>query len=200
MDLTDTVPYPKERPLGDIVIRPFSRDGSPLADPLSIFQSRECAGAVCTVDSDGSIQLGDNLVVNSGRQIIANLLGGKDFSTSTSIKDWIVTKISFGTYDEVPRFTDTSLSPQPLQDLYVGGENEILYNGVSHKKLLSSVDWPSPFIVRFEAILGTEEANGLLIREAGLWTDNGTLFARKCFPAVSKSDSFALSWLWRVRT
>lgn len=200
MDLLDTVSYPKDRPLGDIVIRPRGRDGSPLADPFSIFQCRELAEETCMLSEGGMISLGDNLVVNSGRQIIANLLGGKDFSTTTSVKDWVVTKISFGTYDEAPRFTDTTLSPQPSDGIYVGGENEISYDGTNFKKVLSGVDWPAPFIVRFEAILGTEEANGLLIREAGLWTDNETLFARKAFPAISKTDSFALSLLWRVRS
>ncbi len=197
----------KGRPLGDVFIRPFDRSGSFLKDPLSVFDNRRSAEKIClsnpearrVFEDHGVIVLGDNLVVNSGRQIIANLLGGRNFNSSSPNKDWIVSKISFGTYDEAPRFTDTTLSPQFLNGVYAGGENEIAYDGTNYKKILSSVDWPQPFIVRFEGILGVDEGVGFLIRELGLWSYNETLFARKAIPAIAKDDQFGFSILWRVR-
>ena len=197
----------KGRPLGDVFIRPFDRSGSFLSNPMKVFENPRFAEKVClstpdarkVFDDHGIIVLGDNLVVNSGRQIIANLLGGRNFNSSSPNKDWIVSKISFGTYDEAPRFTDTTLSPQFQNGLYAGGENEIAYDGTNYKKVLSSVDWPQPFIVRFEGILGVDEGVGFLIRELGLWSHNETLFARKAIPAISKDDQFGFSILWRVR-
>ena len=197
----------KGRPLGDVFIRPFDKMGKFLSKPFSIFANKKVAEEVClssrdarkVFDDHGVIVLGDNLVVNNGRQIIANLLGGRNFNSATPNKDWIVSKISFGTYDEAPRFTDTTLSPQYSEGLYSGGENEISYDGTSFKKVLSSVDWPQPFIVRFEGILGVDEATGFLIRELGLWSNNETLFARKAIPAIAKDDQFGFSILWRVR-
>lgn len=205
----DSVIYARdrERPLGDVFIRPFSKDGSLLSDPFSVFLNRRAAEEVCLsskpacslFDDHGIIMLGDNLVVNSGRQVLANLLGGRDFNSTTPNKDWIVSKISFGTYDEAPRFTDTTLSPQFLDGVHAGGENEIAYDGTNFKKVLNSVDWPQPFIVRFEGILGTDEASGFLIRELGLWTHNETLFARKAIPGIVKDSEFGFSLMWRIR-
>jgi hypothetical protein len=207
--IEDHVCYSNDRgrPLGDVFIRPFDGTGKPLKSPFSVFANKRAAEEVCLSNKDsrrvfddhGIIVLGDNLVVNSGRQIIANLIGGRNFSSATPNKDWVVSKISFGTYDEAPRFTDTTLSPQYSEGLYSGGENEIAYDGMNYKKLLSSVDWPQPFIIRFEGILGVEEATGFLIRELGLWSYNETLFARKAIPAISKDDQFGFSILWRVR-
>lgn len=206
MNLEDTVYKTGENPQGEVFLRPFDSSGKPLSDPLSIFHNRTIGSAFLKNDGarklfedHGIITLGDNLVVNNGRQVIANLLGGRDFNSVTPDKSWVISSISFGTYDEVPRFTDVTLSPQPSAGLYVGGENEIAYDGVNYKKPLVSVDWPQPFIVRFEAILGNSDCNGVLIRELGLWTYNESLFARKAIPALAKSDEWGSSILWRVR-
>lgn len=197
-------------PQGEIFVRPFDRDGRPLPDPFVIFQNPDSMrGKMIRPFSPASgdipagyISCGDNLVVDSGRQIIANLLGGRGYNDTTPVTDWIVSKVSFGIGDEVPRFTDITLSPQPNAGLGLsGGENEIeITTGVS-KKTIFSVDWPAqqPFIVRFEIVLLPDEANGFLLREMGLWTGNDTLFARKVIAPVSKTGDIGLSWLWRIR-
>jgi len=206
----DPVVYPKGRPLGDVFVRPFGKDKKPLSDPFSIFQDAETVKQhtlsnpefKSMFEATGVIPVGDNLVVNLGRQTLANLLGGRDYATAP--QDWIISYVSFGTYDEVPRFTDQSLSPQPLDGSYVGGENSIqlgvdeLDEPVYHK-LISSVDWPQPYIVRFECVLEEAEANGELVREIGLWTKNKTLFARKAIVPINKDSSYGLSLLWRIR-
>lgn len=194
---------------GELWVKPVNADGSVISDPYSIFENPGLvrdSGLVSKLgefpEAKDHILLGNNLVVDLGRQSIAYLIGGKDFDNTTPNKNWIVTQSSWGTYDEVPRFTDSSLSPQAAMGI-TAGANEIAYrtdSGVpKYKKPIFSVDWPQPFIVRFEILLGTDEANGYLLREMALWTNNTTLFARKAFPAVEKTSAFGLSFLWRVR-
>lgn len=197
-------------PVGDglLSVRPLFRTKGH-RDPFSIFENPDDVRKQITQDAlatkilqdTGHIPLGHNLVVNLARQTIANLVGGRDLSTTQPKKDWVVTKASFGTYDEAPRFTDSSLSPQYLEDQFVGGENEIVIDPLAgnKKKAIHATDWPSPYIVRFEIILLEGEANGFLIRELGLWTHNDTLFARKAIVGISKSQDFGLSFLHRVR-
>ena len=192
---------------GEVLASPFYRkDGRrlPVGDPLSMFAERE-AGVRCLAapgarevfEKTGFIHLSDNMVVNLGRQTIANLIGGRDFDSNPN--NWVVSDASFGTYDEAARFDDVTLSPQPVAGSIQGGANEILYNGVDARKPITSVDWPQPFIVRFEINLEPDEANGFLIREMGLWTANGNLFSRKTFPGISKISDFGVSFLWRIR-
>ncbi len=199
-DISDDVFPPDKPPLhGEVLVRAFHRDGSPAIVPFvdngSSFLPRP------SKEEPGYIICGDNLVVDGGRQVIANLLGGRGYSDSAPIIDWIISKVSFGTGDQVARYTDVTLSPQPDVGLgLVGGENEIEITTGVYKKLISSVDWPQPFIIRMEAVLMPDEANGVLIRELGLWTSNNTLFARRVLTPVSKDSTIGLSWLWKVRT
>ena len=194
MELCDEL---SARPTGDVIVR-GTFNGQPLADPLSIFKYEEDRSRLRSkVLLDGWVDVESNLVVDNGRQILAYLLGGKNWNSLTPNKDFIVTSISFGSYDEVPRFTDTSLSPQPT------GTNEIEVSAGVYKKELVSTDWPAPFIVRFEGRLEASEANGTTIREFGLWAGSQSsgylLTARKTCPAISKSSDISLSVLWRVR-
>lgn len=192
-EIIDDAPQVK----GDVSVRVYAPDGSPHQSPLSIFKDQDAAKAYEV--NGNEVELRSNLVVNNGRQIIANLIGGKDFNTSTPNSDWIISYVRWGTYDEAPKFGDTTLSPQPLAGSFVGGENTILYDGVNSRKLITAVDWPQPYIVRFEFSLGPDEANGMTIREMGLYSGNDTLFARKTCVPIAKSSSFALTFLWRVR-
>lgn len=184
---------------GEVSVKPFDRDGQPLKDPYSIFIHPQEAKKNVSLQAGNEkayLNLHGNLVVNLGRQTLAYLIGGRDSTTT----DWTVTQSSWGIGEEAPRFTDSTLSPQLVTGETSGGENEIAYNEAGdHKKNLVSVDFPNPFIVRFESVLGADEGTGYLIREMGLWTGNGNLFARKVFPAINKSSDFGLSFLWKVR-
>ncbi len=189
---------------GELWVKPMGRDGAALADPYAIFRNPDQLTRLAPSALGGfpeaadHIYLGSNLVVDLGRQTLAYLIGGKDYSISTPSNNWIVTKGSWGTHDEVPRFTDASLSPQAALG-FTAGANEIEYAPGLKRKPIFSVDWPQPFIVRFEIVLDASEGNGYLIREMGLWTNNSNLFARKVFPAIEKNDTFALGFLWRIR-
>ncbi len=183
---------------GEVLVRPWGKDRQTLSDPYSIFPVLPEARPPIT--PDGWITLDHNLVVNNGRQVLANLLGGRDYTAGSASDKWIVSQVSFGSFDQAPRFDDTTLSPQPRPG-FTGGENTIPINGAGDKfKKITAVDWPQPFLVRFEIELGLEEANGYLIREMGLFTTGGDLFARKTTVPVSKKEAYGLTWLWRVRT
>lgn len=204
---SDTIKGPAD---GELFLRPFRPDGSALQNPFAIFRDEESARFIDGVlrkptdVPEEYIALGANLVVDKGRQVIANLLGGLGQDGVTVNNSWVIGQFSLGTYDTAPTFTDTTLSPQPNAGLSLtGGENTILTlgSGGNGLKLINSVDWPQPFVVRWELIVDPAECNGTLIREAGLWTSGTSpvLFARKTFPAVNKTQDFGLSWLWRVR-
>lgn len=182
---------------GEVCVKAFGLDGKPLKDQFKIFQHPEHVkeSGIVVPSEEGYLSLKDNLVVNLGRQTIAYLLGGKNFPAN----DWVVGKVSWGTGEIAPTFVDNTLSPQGISGQTAGGENEIYYDGVNKRKNISKVDWPSPFIVRFESVLGANEGVGYIIREYGAWTNNGTLFARKVFPGINKQSDFSLSFLHSIR-
>lgn len=198
--ITDVI-RPLSECTGDVVVRPFGPDRQPLADPFSIFENPELARDNCLGLDDHHIVLGDNLVVNGGRQTVVNLLGGRDWDPGVPNDNWIVKYVRFGSYDQAPRFTDITLSPQPsVSPPFVGGENTIeINNSGDIFKLITAVDWPQPFIARFEIELNLDEANGFLVREMGLFTGNHTMVARKAFVGIAKTSQFGLSFLWRLR-
>ena len=193
---------------GEVFIKPFRSDRVPIANPFSCFHdpqmAEEAARGISAECPNGYIPLGSNLIVDNFRTVAANLLGGKDFPTNK----WVVSYFSIGTFDTAPAFTDQTLSPQPNPGLgLAGGENEIQFSSGVYKKMLTSVDWPEPNIVRFELTIEPGEANGYLIREAGLWTagagttpwSGGVLVARKAIPAITKTSDYGYSLLWRIR-
>ncbi len=178
---------------GDVSLRVLGRSGNPVDDPYQAFKDPEFARLQIPIDASGVLDLSRNMVVNNGRQALAYLIGGKDLGTN----NMVVTKVSWGTYDEAPRFTDTTLSPQP--GVTAGGENEIKYDGVNRLKAITSVDYPVPFVTRFECLLGPDECNGYTLREMGLWTAGGGLFARKALVPIVKTSDLALSFIWSIR-
>lgn len=163
------------------------KHGVPVTDPSEVF----LAGYSPRYTEDG-FELDANLVVNGGRNAIARLIGSGD-------SQWSISSMSWGTYDEAPRFDDLTLSPQATPGGPTAGSNEINLGSGVFKKAIGSVDFPQPFTVRFNAQMDYAEGNGNIVREAGLWCDNGTLFARKIFPGVRKSGDFQLNWSWLIR-
>jgi len=186
--LTDTVEV-----RGDVSLLVLDRSGNPVVDPYQAFADPDFARHQLPRFEDGRLDLSRNMVVNNGRQALAYLIGGKDLGTS----NMVITSVSWGTYDEAPRFTDTTLSPQP--GATAGGENEIKYDGTNRRKAITSVDWPVPFVTRFECLLGPDECNGYTLREMGLWTAGGGLFARKALVPIVKTSDLSLSFIWSIR-
>lgn len=196
----------QDAPQGEVLVRAWeagTRRPVPMSEVLLHGHDprfrEELLQGVSDPDPAAYLSLDRNLVVNQGRQALANLIGGRDYDATVPNSDWVVKYCRFGTYDEAPRFNDTTLSPQPLDGVYVGGENTIDLGGYT-RKLITAVDWPQPFLVRFEIELAPDEANGQMIRELGLFTGNDTLFARKAIVPIVKTASIGVTVLWRIRT
>lgn len=92
-----------------------------------------------------------NLVVNTGRCRLAELAAGKSGK--------YITQIGVGSGDSVEDEADTELQDQQLFDLTA-----------------ASVDGRD---AKFEFVIGEDEANGLDIREFGLFCADGTMFSHR---------------------
>jgi len=137
--------------------------------------------------------LGPNLVVDGGRRALANLLAG--------VVGNQIAAVSFGKGDTPPKYDDTTLSPQPLtiDGSNQGGGNTLLLAGDATSKAITDISLPSPYIVQVRFELGYDDANGEVVREIGLWTESGVLFARKSIPGIIKSSENQLEMVWSLR-
>jgi hypothetical protein len=55
-----------------------------------------------------------------------------------------------------------------------------------------------PHELRVSVTLGSGDANGKLLAEAGLFTAGGQLFARQVHPAIQKEAAIAIDYDWRI--
>ena len=107
-------------------------------------------------------EFGDhNLVVNSGRVRLAELAAGKS--------DRYITQIGIGSGSSAEQEDDTALEEQQLYPLSA-----------------SSVDGRD---ARFDFIIGENDANGLAIREFGLFCSDGTMFTHRVRRGVIEKES-----------
>jgi len=113
-----------------------------------------------------------NLVVNNGRQIVTQLLGQALASKKLS-------QISFGTNGTQPVGTNTAITG-------------------AFTKNLGAVTYPTVSSVRFAWSLGSAEGNGLAIRELGIRSVDGTLFARKVREVINKNADIILNGYWQI--
>lgn len=116
--------------------------------------------------------VGNNLVVDLGRASLMALLGAGG-------TDRVITKIQFG----------TSGTPQTVADEAITSP---------FTKAIESVDYPEPNSVLFNFELETSEDNGVTIREFGLCSDDGTLFARITREGVDKTSALRFEGTWKI--
>lgn len=115
---------------------------------------------------------GPNLVVDTGKQIQARLLGGDTTR--------VVTRIGFGSNPAAPAAGNTALAD-------------------AFTKLHGGATYPAANQVRFAFSLASGEANGLAISEFGLIADNGALYARKVRAApLHKAADLSLTGTWTI--
>jgi hypothetical protein len=116
----------------------------------------------------------DNLIVDLGREIVTKLLGGDVSGRS-------IAKIGFGTNGSAAAPGNVALTG-------------------SFIKSIDARSYPTTTSVSFTFSLSTAEANGLEIREFGLITSAGTLFARKVRTAgaLIKDSDMSISGSWRL--
>ncbi len=114
----------------------------------------------------------NNLVVNTGRQALASLLGSAD-------PDKRVNQIGFGSSGTPVSGSDGTLFSQVFSKTV----NAVTYSGTS---------------VIFDYSLELAEANGETIREFGLYTDDATLFSRITRNAINKTADIRLTGTWTI--
>ena len=118
-------------------------------------------------------EVSQNLVVNSGLNTIADLLRGITFERSIAM-------IGFGTNGDPTLPTTTSLT-NPFLKLPAS----IAQEGIGRLE----INWE----------LGSGEAIGKDIRECGLMTENGLLFARKTRDILQKTAALTLRGTWIIQ-
>ena len=132
---------------------------------------------------NGELVLGENLFLDSGRQCLAYLLGGRSPLSTYSCQSF---GVGIGTL--APKVTDTGL------------QSGVIISGAAHTKTIDSADWSSPFVIKYTFTLGAAEANGYLVTEMGLFTSTSTIIARKVFAAgLNKTSDVTPSFSWQVR-
>lgn len=139
-----------------------------LLNPTGIFQMRVYDAAGCLVEEYED----NNLIVNGGRDAIADLIGSGD-------ADKVVDTISFGTNGSSPVLTDNAITG-------------------AFDKGVNGVTYPATGKVQFAWSLELAENNGVTIREYGLKTNDGTLFARKIRSEINKTSSIRLEGTWTI--
>ena len=114
-----------------------------------------------------------NLIVNTGKQSLALLLGDP-----ASNEDKRITTIGFGTDLTSPSGTDTSLTGPFTKAL-----DGVSYSGTS---------------IVFAYTLELSENNGMAIREFGLISNDGTLFSRLVRSELIKTPDIRLTGTWTI--
>lgn len=119
---------------------------------------------------------GNNLVVVGGREALAHLAGG---DVGTTPNQNFCTEFGVGTDDTAVTDADSGLTS-------------------AFTKSFDSVTYPNPGTVQFNFIITTAEANGLAINEFGLFTEDGTLFARIVVSEINKTNSIRIEGNWQL--
>jgi len=113
-----------------------------------------------------------NMILEAARTAMAALIAGDGAGKH-------IAEIGVGTNGDGPAPGDTGLTG-------------------AFTKPVSGFAYPAAGEVRFDWRLETTEANGLSIREFGLITADGTLFARKTRAAIEKADDISLDGSWTI--
>lgn len=115
----------------------------------------------------------NNLIVNKAKFQMAHLLVGEFTGRN-------IAGIAFGTNGAIPEETDTVIANQFV-------------------KPLSGFSYPENGIARFIWELLTSENNGMAIREFGLLTADGELFARKTRTnPLNKESDISIEGQWDI--
>ena len=124
----------------------------------------------------------NNLIVNEARLRLARLLAGDNEALSQEqvIDGLFINSIAFGTNGDIPTVGDTEIT-----DPFIKG-----FEGFSY---------PSVGSVEFKWKLQQTEANGKAIREFGLLTADGSLFARRFRDKpITKDSDISIEGEWII--
>jgi hypothetical protein len=145
----------------------------------------------CWVEEAGVIKLHHekhNLIVNGARKALAHLVAEAD-------ANYIINEFQLGTGGHAPGDILTPVSPT-ITDTAL--EIPAFTKAITVFEYLPALAETS---VKFTVIVDKPEGNGsgvVAYCEAGLFCDNGTMFARETFPAVVKNANRRVTWEWSI--
>jgi len=129
------------------------------------------------------VPLGTNLFLDQGRQVVAYAFGFR-----SPISNYTVQNFGVG----------TGLTPATVTDVAL--QAPVTLNNASTTKPIDSVDFLSPFVVRVAFTLATDDANGYILSEMGLFSGGGALIARKVRAvSINKTSDYSPTLTWRIR-
>jgi hypothetical protein len=128
------------------------------------------------------VGLGQNLFVDVGRQLMAYC-----FAFRAPVSDYTCQFFGCGTGESPAQVTDVAL------------ESAAEFSPSIITKLVDGADFPDPFVARVQLTIAQSECNGLLLTEFGLFSGNGTMFARYVDVGISKTSDTSLTFAWRLR-
>lgn len=132
-----------------------------------------------------------NLIVNGARKALAHLIAERP-------EIYRIDYFKLGTGGHVPGDILTPVSPT-ITD--TGLEELAFTKAIDH---LNDVYLPTPpaeTSVKFVVVVEKAEGNGsgtVAYCEAGLFTNNNTLFARETFPAIVKNSTRRITFEWSI--
>ena len=134
----------------------------------------------------------DNIIVNIARECLCHLITAPQTNRH-------ITKVYFGTQGhtgqdilnpKAPLITDSKLTDTAPFIKNISGFNLMPESGTK-----TSVD----FNITLEKAEGnTTGANGKAYTEAALYTAGGHIFARETFPAIVKTESRRITFVWSI--
>jgi len=132
----------------------------------------------------------NNAIMTLGRVAVARLFAG--------LPDGNGKFVGVGDSGEPPNPEQTGLSAQYLVEASkISFVNAQVENGIT-SWMASDTSTPN---VRFDFTFGPQDANGLEIREFGLFCEDGTMFARRVRSsgkAIQKDDDLTIEGYWIV--
>lgn len=129
------------------------------------------------------LPLGTNLFLDQGRQIVAYAFGFR-----SPISNYTVQRFGVG----------TGLTPAKVTDVAL--QAPVTLNNTLTTKEIDAVDFLSPFVVRVAFTLASDDANGYILSEMGLFSGGEALIARKVRAvSINKTSDFSPTLTWRIR-
>ncbi|MFA5071309.1 MAG: hypothetical protein WC511_02950 [Candidatus Pacearchaeota archaeon] len=172
-----------------------SRNDLTLSEVHSIDDKILVRGSVkCFVEENGVVTLHHekhNLIVNGARKALAHLIG-------EALTAYRVDMFKLGTGGHLPGDILTPVSPT-ITDTDL--EEPFFSKALDHGSDVYNPASPNETSITFTVAIEKYEGNGTGIvpyTEAGLVTQNGTLFARETFPAIVKNSSRKVTFQWSI--
>ena len=136
-----------------------------------------------------------NLIVDLGRKVLTHLLAEAD-------SNFKVSSIGLGTkgHDLINNDILVPIAPT-VSDIGLIDVDTIFTKDISTSFAYQGTN-PVDNAVQFQIVLEKTEANGATgttaYTEAGLFTSNGSLFARETFPAIVKNANRRITFQWII--